>query len=149
MKRRTLLVVGFAATLAFPALAETGPGIKVLKSPTCGCCTAWVDHIRQAGFQVEAQNVDQDALDALKNRLRIGPELTACHTALVGGYFIEGHVPAEDISRLLAEKPAARGLSVPGMPMSSPGMGGPGAGDSYDTLIVGPDGTASVFASHS
>ena len=68
---------------------------------------------------------------------------------MVGDYFIEGHVPAEDIARLLSEQPAARGLSVPGMPMSSPGMGGPGAGDTFDTLLVGPEGATSVFASHS
>ena len=149
MKRRSFLLTGAAATLALPAMADTAPSIKVLKSPTCGCCTAWVDHVRQAGFQVEVQDVGQDALYALKDKLQIAPELAGCHTAVVGGYFIEGHVPAEDIARLLAEQPAARGLSVPGMSMSSPGMGGPGAGDTFDTLLVRPDGATSVFASHS
>ena len=149
MIRRTFLLTGAAATIALPAMADTAPAIKVVKSPTCGCCTAWVDHVRQAGFQVEVQDVEQDALYALKDRLQIAPELAGCHTAVVGDYFIEGHVPAEDIAWLLAEQPAARGLTVPGMPMSSPGMGGPGAGDTFDTLLVGPDGATSVFASHS
>lgn len=143
------MISGAATVLAHPLLARTSDVIQVLKSPTCGCCTAWVEHIRQAGFVVEAQNVDQNALYDFKERLQIAPELAGCHTAVVGDYFLEGHVPASDIERLLAERPAARGLSVPGMPMSSPGMGGPGAGDTFDTLLVGPDGSTSIFASHS
>ncbi len=149
MKRRTFLLSGAALVLTRPALANISPVIKVLKSPTCGCCTAWVEYVRKAGFSVEAQDVDRDALYALKDRLQIAPELSGCHTAIIGDYFIEGHVPASDIERLLAERPVARGLTVPGMPMSSPGMGGPGAGDTFDTLLVGPDGSTSVFASHS
>ena len=149
MKRRVFLIAGASTVLARPLWANTSPVIQVLKTPTCGCCTAWVEHIRQAGFAVEAQNVDQDALYAFKDRLQIAPELAGCHTAVVGDYFIEGHVPASDIERLLAERPMARGLTVPGMPMSSPGMGGPGTGDTFDTLLVGTDGSTSVFASHS
>lgn len=148
MKRRVFLMSAASAVLARPLWANTSPLIQVLKSPTCGCCTAWVDHVRQSGFTVEAQDVDQDALYAFKDRLQIAPDLAGCHTAIVGDYFIEGHVPAADIERLLAERPSARGLTVPGMPMSSPGMGGPGAGDTFDTLIVGSDGSTSVFASH-
>lgn len=91
MKRRSFLLTGAAATLALPAMADAEPILKVVKTPTCGCCTAWVDHVRQAGFQVEAQDVDQDALNALKNGLQIAPELAGCHTAVVGDYFIEGH----------------------------------------------------------
>lgn len=149
MKRRAFLFSGAALALTRPAFADTSPVINVLKSPTCGCCTAWVEHIRQAGFAVDAQDVDQDALYAFKDRLQIAPEHAGCHTAIMGDYFIEGHVPASDITRLLAERPDARGLTVPGMPMSSPGMGGPGAGDPFDTLLVGSDGSTSVFASHS
>ena len=149
MNRRVFLMSGAASALARPVFADAASIIRVLKTPTCGCCTAWVEHVRQAGFVVEAQDVDQDALYAFKDRLQIAPELAGCHTAVVGDYFIEGHVPAADIKRLLAEQPAARGLTVPGMPMSSPGMGGPGAGDAFDTLLVGPDGATSVFASHS
>ena len=149
MKRRTFLLSGVTLLLTRPAMADTTPVIEVYKSPTCGCCTAWVEHVRQAGFAVEAQNVDQDALYALKDKLQIAPDLAGCHTAVVGDYFIEGHVPASDIERLLDERPSARGLTVPGMPMSSPGMGGPGAGDAFDTLLVSSDGSTSVFASHS
>ena len=149
MKRRTFLLSGAAVTLALPALANTAPVLKVLKSPTCGCCTAWVDYVRQAGFTVEAEDVDQDELWALKDRLGVTPELSGCHTATIGEYFIEGHVPAPDIARLLSERPTARGLTVPGMPMSSPGMAGPGAGDTFDTLLIGLDGATSIFASHS
>ena len=148
MKRRVFLMSTAAAVLARPLWANTSPSIQVLKSPTCGCCTAWVEHVRQAGFDVEAQDVDQDVLYALKDRLQIAPDLAGCHTAVVGDYFIEGHVPALDIERLLAERPSARGLTVPGMPLSSPGMGGPGAGDTFDTLLVGSDGSTSIFASH-
>lgn len=149
MKRRIFLISGAAFGLMRPAIADTNPAIKVFKSPTCGCCTAWVEYARQAGFSVEAQDVDQDALYALKDRLQIAPEHAGCHTAVVGDYFLEGHVPASDIVRLLAERPDARGLAVPGMPMSSPGMGGPGAGDAFNTLLVRPDGSSSVFSSHS
>lgn len=148
MKRRMFIVSGAAAALVTSARANTAPVIQVMKSPTCGCCTAWVDYMRQSGFVVEAQDVDQDTLYGFKANLQITPDLAGCHTAIVGNYFIEGHVPAEDIQRLLEMNPAARGLAVPGMPMSSPGMGGPGAGDAFDTLLVGPDGATSVFASH-
>ena len=148
MKRRTFLLSAAALGLTRPGFADTTPVIKVLKSPTCGCCTAWVEHVKQAGFAVDARDVDQDALYAFKDRLQIAPELAGCHTAVVEDYFIEGHVPASDIERLLTVRPSARGLTVPGMPMSSPGMGGPGAGDTFDTLLVGPDGSTSVFASH-
>ncbi|KAJ01757.1 DUF411 domain-containing protein [Sulfitobacter mediterraneus] len=149
MKRRSFLYSVAALSLTGPALADDNPVIKVYKTATCGCCTAWVEHVRLAGFSVEAQNVDQDALNAFKDSLQIAPELAGCHTAVVGDYFIEGHVPASDIERLWAKKPTARGLTVPGMPMSSPGMAGPGAGDSFDTLLVRSDGSTSVFASHS
>lgn len=149
LKRRVFLISGASAILARPLWANTAPVIWVLKTPTCGCCTAWVEHVRQAGFEVKAQNVDQDALYAFKDRLQIGPNLAGCHTAIVGDYFIEGHVPATDIKRLLAEQPVARGLTVPGMPMSAPGMGGPGAGDPYATLLVNTDGSTAVFARHS
>ncbi|MDD9922396.1 MAG: DUF411 domain-containing protein [Boseongicola sp.] len=149
MKRRTFLISGAAFGLARPSFADANAVIQVFKSPTCGCCSAWVEHVRQAGFTVEAQDVNQDALYAFKDRLLITPELAGCHTAIIGDFFVEGHVPASDIDRLLAERPMARGLTVPGMPMSSPGMGGPGAGDTFDTLLVGWDGSTTVYSSHS
>jgi hypothetical protein len=149
MQRRVFLLSGAALALAHSAFADTAPVIKVMKTATCGCCSAWVEHLQEAGFTVDAQDVEQDELHAFKERLQITPDLAGCHTAMVGEYFVEGHVPASDIARLLAERPVARGLTVPGMPMSSPGMAGPGAGDTFDTLLVGTDGATSVFASHS
>ena len=149
MNRRTFLISGAATIFAQPLWANTSAVLQVRKTATCGCCTAWVEHVRKAGITVEAQNVDQEALYAFKDSLQIAPELAGCHTAVVEGYFIEGHVPASDIARLLVKRPEARGLAVPGMPMSSPGMGGPGAGDSFDTLLVGSSGSTSIFASHS
>ena len=121
--------------------------LEVYKSPTCGCCGDWVDHMKENGYTVEVH--DTDNMQAIKEKAGILPGGGSCHTAFIDGYVIEGHVPASDIQRLLDERPSARGLTVPGMPMSSPGMGGPGAGDTFDTLLVGSDGSTSVFASHS
>ncbi len=149
MKRREFVLLGTTCVAAGPALATGSPTIKVAKTATCGCCSAWVLHVQEAGFSVDAQNVDQDDLYALKDRLGITPELSGCHTALVDGYFVEGHVPASDIARLLDQRPDALGLTVPGMPMSSPGMAGPGAGDTFETLLVAKDGSTSIFARHS
>ncbi len=148
MKRRSFLLTGAAATIALPAMADAGPIIKVVKTPTCGCCTAWVDHVRQAGFLVEAQDVDQDALYALKDRLRIAPELAGCHTAVVGDYFIEGHVPANDIVAYL-EDPQFNtiGLSVPGMPHGTPGME-TGRKDNYQVIAFNANGQQRVFREH-
>lgn len=98
------------------------PVVKVYKSPTCGCCGKWVEHMRDAGFTVETHN--RSNMDAIKNRFGITPQQASCHTAVVGGYLIEGHVPAKDVLRLLDDKPAVRGLTVPGMVMGSPGMEG-------------------------
>jgi hypothetical protein len=148
MKRRAFLITGLSVVAVGPALAEGSPIVQVVKSPTCGCCSAWVDHLEAEGFAVEARDVDQEVLDALKSRLGITRDLASCHTAMVGDYFVEGHVPAADIRRLLAERPDARGLTVPGMPMGSPGMDFSSAREAYDTLLVGSGGAVSVFASH-
>jgi hypothetical protein len=115
---QTVLVVwcAFAAAVAFAA-----PLVTVYKSPSCGCCEQWVRYLQQEGFEVKA--IDRQDLSAIKRRLSVAPELSSCHTALVDGYVIEGHVPAAPIRRLLAERPQTRGLSVPGMPLNSPGMG--------------------------
>ena len=106
MKRRTFVFSGAALALTRPAFADANLVLNVLKSPTCGCCTAWVEHIRQAGFVVDVQDVDQNALYAVKDRLQITPELAGCHTAVMGDYFIEGHVPASDC--LLYTSPSPR-----------------------------------------
>ena len=121
--------------------------IVVNKSPTCSCCVKWVDHLRAEGFV--AKVVDTDDLGSVKQSLKVPREHSSCHTAVVDGYFIEGHVPAADIRKLLAERPDARGLAVPGMPVGSPGMEvASGEVAPYDTLLIGADGKATVFSSH-
>jgi len=119
----------------------------VHRSPSCGCCSAWIKHMARAGFDVAVRNVDE--LTPIKARIGVPAEFGACHTAEVAGYFVEGHVPAEDVARLLAERPQARGLAVPGMPRGSPGMpAGPGDAVEYDVLLVRLDGSARVYAHH-
>ncbi|MFW6092728.1 MAG: DUF411 domain-containing protein [Pseudomonadota bacterium] len=125
------------------AIAE----LVVHKTPTCGCCSDWVEYMREAGFAVEVR--EQADLTTVKERVGVPYGLGSCHTAEVAGYFIEGHVPAEDVARLLTENPDARGLSVPGMPLGSPGMEVPsGEVEPYEVLLVGTDGQTSVFARH-
>ncbi|AOH37569.1 DUF411 domain-containing protein [Luteimonas sp. JM171] len=119
----------------------------VHKTPSCGCCGSWVDHMREAGFTVEVH--DMDDLGPVKERLRIPYGKGSCHTAELGGYAIEGHVPASDIKRLLEEKPDALGLVLPGMPMGSPGMEMPdGRSQPYTVELARRDGTTEPFASH-
>src|SRR5687768_6371753 len=114
------VVLGIASvsTAQRPASAV----MEVYKSPTCGCCSKWVDHVRQAGFTARVTDIDDRMLDGLKTKHGVPPTAQSCHTALIGGYVIEGHVPASTIQRLLKEKPAIRGVAVGGMPIGSPGM---------------------------
>ncbi len=128
--------------------AETSlPLVKVHKNASCGCCKIWVDRLREAGFQVEANDVDN--LNSVKQRVGLPYGMGSCHTAEVDGYFVEGHVPVEDIKRLLRERPKAKGLAVPGMPAGSPGMEvASGKVDPYDVMLIAPDGSASVYAHH-
>lgn len=141
-----------AATSAPPEAAQLVnaqalPLVLVHKSPTCGCCGAWVDHMRAAGFQVEVR--DSDDLNPIKQSLGVPEDKTSCHTAQVGPYFVEGHVPAEDIKRLLAQESDARGLTAPGMPAGSPGMEMPdGSKQPYTVELVRADGTTEAFAQH-
>lgn len=149
MNRRHFILTTLAASLfARPGLAASAQ-LKVYKSPTCGCCAAWVDHMVQAGFDVDTRDVGQDALWALKDRSGITPELSSCHTAFIDGYVVEGHVPAQDVQRLLASGPDALGLTVPGMPIGSPGMEMGDRRDAYNTLLILRDGMTEVFARHS
>lgn len=150
--RRTLLgalpLAGIA--LAMPSLvrATTGTPLEVWKDPNCGCCHDWVLHMEAAGFTVKVHDTGNNAVRA---RLGLPQKLGSCHTALVGGYLIEGHVPAGDVRALLQQKPKALGLAVPGMPIGSPGMDGPAYGnrrDPYDVLLVARDGSTRVFKSH-
>ena len=148
MNRRHLLFSALALPL-FPRLTRADSlHVEVFKSPTCGCCTAWVAHMREAGFNVTPRDVDQGVLWSLKTQAGIPRDLASCHTAFAGDYVIEGHVPAPDIARLFAERPDAIGLSVPGMPIGSPGMEMGDRREAYDTLLILRDGRAEVFASH-
>lgn len=122
------------------------PEIVVHKTPSCGCCELWVEHMRNAGFRVAV--VNSRDVDTIKRRAGVPADQASCHTAIVGDYFIEGHVPAEDIKRLLAERPAAKGLVVPGMVPGSPGMEQRGVSRPYSVLLVAEDGTVSEYAHH-
>ena len=127
------------------ALAAPEP-VEVWKSPTCGCCKAWVDHLQAAGFAVTVHDVDD--VEAVKTAHGVPRALRSCHTALVGGYVVEGHVPAADLRRLLAERPRAGGLAVAGMPQDAPGMV-MNTGEPYQVVLFGaPGGGTTVFASH-
>jgi len=119
--------------------------ISVYKSPTCGCCSAWIEHLEQNGFRVEAY--DSDRMGEIKQALGVTPRHASCHTAEIDGYVIEGHVPAAEIRRLLQERPAMAGLSVPGMPMGSPGMEGPRK-DPYQVLLFDGKGNSRVYADY-
>jgi len=151
---RKTYVLGFLLGAALAAIglavyssqqqASARPTLTVFKSPTCGCCSKWVEHMEAAGFNVRVEDV-QD-LSAIKARFHVPGTLHACHTALVEGYVIEGHVPAADVWRLLREKPDVTGLAVPGMPVGSPGMEQGFRVDPYDVLAFTTDGRTQVFA---
>lgn len=124
------------------------PLVAVHKSPSCGCCSAWVEHFRQAGYPIEMVDGEED-LTPLKLALGVPAGMASCHTAIVEGYFIEGHVPAADVARLLAERPDARGLAVPGMPTGSPGMEVPsGEVAPYTVYLVNKDGSTTPFSEY-
>lgn len=150
MKRREMLsLLGAAAAMAATGAqaARPLPEVQVYKTETCGCCGAWVEHLQAAGFKVKVTVVE----DTTEPRRRLGLPDTygSCHTGVVGGYVVEGHVPAADIKRLLAEKPAALGLAVPGMPVGSPGMeSASGRRHAFDVLLVDRQGRAKVFSHH-
>lgn len=123
------------------------PRVVVHKDASCGCCARWVEHVRKAGFYVDVRNVVN--MNPIKERVGVPVGMGSCHTAEVGGYFVEGHVPASDIKRLLAKQPAAKGLVLPGMPAGSPGMErSDGRRDAYTVELVAKDGTTSEFSRH-
>ena len=140
---RSILIAFGLFVLATGASAQS---LTVTKTPWCGCCDAWVDQMKAAGFELTVL-VEED-LNPLKNRLGVAPQYQSCHTAEVEGYVIEGHVPAEDVKRLLAEKPEARGLAVPGMPVGSPGMEMGSRKDPFAVLLLKYDGNAAVYSKH-
>lgn len=149
MNERRRLVTGAAVALPLALFGGTAltaePSIEVWKSPSCGCCAEWVKHLQANGFTVKINDTGNNAARA---QLGVPPKLGSCHTARVGGYAIEGHVPAADIKRLLAERPHAIGLAVPGMPVGSPGMEVGNEREPYDVLLIARNGSTRVFQSH-
>jgi hypothetical protein len=151
--RTMALTVAFASLALTTAAARNSPSdapakkpvITVYKDPSCGCCKNWIAHLIKHGYRVDAK--DSPDMTEIKRTLGVPTGLTACHTAMVNGYLIEGHVPAADIDRLLAQKPKIAGLAVPGMPAGSPGMEGPSA-QRYQVLTFDKSGKTTVFASH-
>ena len=135
------LYFGFNLT-SQPVIAED---IMVYKSPTCGCCKKWVKHLEKEGFNVTTK--DMRNMKPIKQQFGVNPQFQSCHTAKIGNYFIEGHVSASDIKRLLKEKPDIKGLSVPGMPMGSPGMEGHRK-DKYNVIAIDKNNNATVYSSH-
>lgn len=146
--RGLLIVAGVLSAVVFVQLssvaAQQKPMVSVFKSPACGCCGKWVDHMKANGFDVKVQDVDD--ISAVKEKLGVAPEISSCHTSQVGGYVIEGHVPAASVQRLLKEKPTVAGLTVPGMPAGSPGMEVPGGHqEPYAILTFDKSGKTSVY----
>ena len=145
----SLLLAGALLTLsaAHPGMASAQT-VEVFKSASCGCCTLWMRHLIRSGFSTKGKDLDGKELAQFKVDARVPSKLQSCHTARVGGYVIEGHVPAADIRRLLAERPDAIGLAVPGMPIGSPGMESGNEREPYDVLLIRRDGSTQVFSSH-
>lgn len=143
------LGLALTAALGFstPLLAaEAAQNIHVYKSPTCGCCEDWVKHLEANGFEVDVTETHN--LNPIKRDAGLTPALASCHTAFVGDYVIEGHVPASDIQRLISDAPKARGLSVPGMPIGSPGMEMGDRKDPYQVLLFNNQGQTRIFSEH-
>lgn len=148
MKRRLFLLALPALALQSPLThAAALPRLTVYRDPGCGCCEGWVEHMRAAGFTADI--VDDPERATRRATLGISDDNASCHTAVFGNVAIEGHVPAADVIRLINENPAdVIGLTVPGMPQGSPGMGPDGSGPPYDTLLIRRDGSTTVYASH-
>jgi len=144
MKRAAFFFLAVMLSAATPA--QAGSKVSVLKSAGCGCCNVWIQHLRRAGFVVTARNTTPEILGEAKRRYKIGPESASCHTATVGGYVVEGHVPIREIRRLLRERPKALGLTVPGMPIGSPGMENGTEREAFDVFLIKPDGSLTVYA---
>lgn len=148
INRRHVLLAASAALFA-PAACAAPPAraMTVFKDASCGCCSAWIDHMTKAGFKAEGENVDD--LSAVKAKYAVPDDLASCHTGVIDGYVVEGHVPAADVARLLKERPKAIGIAVGGMPVNSPGMEVPGQPDEpYTVWLFQKDGTRTAFAKH-
>lgn len=147
MRNRALLLAGLALAGTLTAAARPtaqGPAMTVYKTPTCGCCAKWVDHMKAAGFQVRVQ--DMDDLTEIKQASGVPLRLRTCHTAVIGNYVVEGHVPADLVKKMLAEKPKMTGIAVPGMPIGSPGMESGTEKAPYDAVLFDKTGTTTVYA---
>lgn len=138
-----LAVLGVGAYYQFGASADLPP-VTVYKSPSCNCCAKWISHMREQGFPVEIKS--RFNVKPVKKKVGVPSSLAACHTAVVGNYVVEGHVPAQEVKQLLREKPKVRGLSVPGMPVGSPGMERGNRVEPYEVVTFTPAGDTSVFA---
>ena len=148
MRRRQFVLATLTAILVPKALVASTNQLQVFRTETCGCCGKWVEAMNKQGLELKVQIVDNDTLWTIKNQLEIPLELSSCHTALVENYFVEGHVPASDIQQLLNERPKARGLCVPGMPIGSPGMEMGAQKEPFETLLVLNDWKTVVFNQH-
>ncbi len=147
--KKHMLAFGLVATFSMNGQLQADEGLQdihVYKSPTCGCCADWVDHLEDNGFKVEVTETNN--LNPIKIDAGLTPSLASCHTAFVGDYVIEGHVPANDIRRLIADAPKAKGLAVPGMPAGSPGMEMGDRKDNYQVLMFNESGQTRVFSEH-
>ena len=148
LNQRRLLIIASSSIVATPlsGLAnDADTNSHVVKNPQCGCCNAWIEILEGDGFNVTTEDRSKSELAAFKIESGIPKDMLSCHTAKIGGYFIEGHVPANDIKRLIEERPDALGLAVPAMPYGSPGMGPEEEREAYDVFIIMANGTAEVF----
>ncbi len=140
-RRHAILALGSALLLPGTARAENKPLVTMYNDPSCGCCSGWLEHLTEAGFPTKA--IEESRMDAVKQRLGVPHELWSCHTALIDGYVIEGHVPVAAIAKLLTERPVVKGLSAPGMPQGSPGMEAPDVEpEPYEIMSFGANGIA-------
>ena len=148
LNRRKLLIFASSTLIAAPLASfanDAGTNIHVVKNPQCGCCNAWIEILEGDDFNVTTEDRSNSELAVFKFESGIPKDMTSCHTAKIGGYFIEGHVPASDIKRLIEERPDALGLAVPAMPYGSPGMGPEDQREAYDVFVIMANGTAEVF----
>lgn len=147
--KKQILAAGLITALATSYNAFAGEDsltIEVYKSPSCGCCGDWVDHLKENGFEVDVTNTND--MNQIKRDAGLTPQLSSCHTAFIGDYVIEGHVPATDIQRLMETTPQAHGLTVPGMPIGSPGMEMGDRQDAYQVLLFNEAGQTRVFTEY-
>jgi hypothetical protein len=143
---KTRFKIALAAGLMLVGTAANAAALTVYKSASCGCCGKWVEHVQKHGFTVKVVNVDD--VRAVKAKAGIPDKLASCHTSMVGGYVVEGHVPAADIRKLLAQKPKAKGIAVAGMPMGAPGMEHGDHREPFQTVLIKADGSTATFARH-